>query len=186
MGLRMAEPCLAGCSPEGTRRAEDERHWLAAYTKSQHEIGVARQLEAKEVAVLLPTFVKSSRWSDRTKRIAAPLFPSYVFVNVSLQERARVLQTAGVVSIVSASGKPVPLREEDVALLRECVARPQAFEPHAFLQIGQRVRVKQGPFTGWEGILTSKKNSARLIVSLENMMRSVAVDLAGADVETLN
>ncbi|HZD30325.1 MAG TPA: UpxY family transcription antiterminator [Candidatus Angelobacter sp.] len=182
----MAELCFAADSPEAVLEVPSERHWLAAYTRSQHEVAVARQLETKQVAVLLPTYVKTTKWSDRVKRIAAPLFPSYVFVNVSQQERAQVLQTAGVVSIVSRAGKPVPLRAEDVALLRECAARPQAFAPHAFLQVGQRVRVKQGPFAGWEGVLTGRKNAARLVISLGHIMRSVAVDLSGADVEALN
>jgi transcriptional antiterminator NusG len=113
----------------------------------------------------------------------APLFPGYVFVNVSDEERVRVLQTAGVVSIVSIAGKPAPLREAEVEMLKQCTTRPQQFEPHPFLCIGQRVRVKYGPFEGWQGILVHKRNSTRLIVSLEQIMRSVAVELEGADVE---
>jgi len=162
------------------------RNWLAAYTKARHETAVARQLEAKEVPFLLPTYVKSSHWSDRLKRVLAPLFPSYVFVQVSDDERVRVLQTAGVVNFVSMAGRPAALSEEEVRLLQECAARPQVFEPHPFLCVGQRVKVKHGPFAGWEGVLTFKKNSARLVISLDQIMRSVSVELAGADVEALN
>lgn len=162
------------------------RNWLAAYTRARHETAVARQLEAKEVSHLLPTYVQASQWSDRVQRVLTPLFPSYVFVNVNDEERVRVLQTAGVVNFVSMAGRPSALREEEVAILRQCVARPRQFEPHPFLHVGQRVRVKQGPFAGWEGVLAFKKNSARLVVSIEQIMRSVAVDLAGADVEALS
>ncbi len=162
------------------------RNWLAAYTKARHETAVARQLEAKEVSFLLPTFGKSAQWGDRIKEVLAPLFPSYVFVNVSNEERVRVLQTAGVVNFVSMAGRPSPLRDEEVKLLQECAARPREFEPHPFLRVGQRVRVKQGPFAGWEGVLAYKKNSTRLVITVENIMRSVSVDLAGADVEALN
>ncbi|HVO78497.1 MAG TPA: UpxY family transcription antiterminator [Candidatus Bathyarchaeia archaeon] len=186
MGLTMAELRLAEDSPDSAKGAGSERLWLAAYTRAQHETAVARQLEAKEVAFLLPTFRKAVQWSDRIKRVAAPLFPSYVFVHVTDDERVRVLQTAGVVHIVSACGRPAPLSKEEVAMLRACAARPQAFEPHPFLQVGQRVRVKQGPFAGWEGVLSCKKNGARLVVSLEQIMRSVSLDLAGADVEPAN
>ncbi|HVP53513.1 MAG TPA: UpxY family transcription antiterminator [Candidatus Eisenbacteria bacterium] len=156
---------------------------MAAYTKARHETMVARQLEAKAVAHLLPTYVRESQWSDRVKRSMAPLFPSYVFVQVSDEERVRVLQTGGVVNIVSVAGKPAPLYEEEVAMLRACVERPHKFEPHPFLRLGQKVRVKKGPFAGWEGILTHKKNGARLVMSVEQIMRSVSVDLNGADVE---
>jgi transcriptional antiterminator NusG len=163
-----------------------ERLWLVAYTRARHECAVARQLESKDVAFLLPKFVRTSRWSDRTQRVMAPLFPGYVFVNVSDGERVRVLQTEGVVNILSMGDKPAPLRQEEVAMLRECVARPHAVEPHEFLRVGQRVRVKHGPFAGWEGILACKKNSARLVVGLEQIMQSVSVDLDGADLEALN
>jgi transcription antitermination factor NusG len=181
----MAEPHSFSLPP-GEAVAAAQRHWLAAYTKARHETVVARQLEAKELSLLLPTYIRASRWSDRVKRIAEPLFPGYVFVRVSDEERVRVLQTGGVVNIVSVAGKPAPLRDEDVAMLRECAARPHAFEPHPFLHIGQRVRVKQGPFSGWEGVLAQKKNAARLVVSVEQIMRSVSVDLDGADVEAVS
>jgi transcription antitermination factor NusG len=162
------------------------RHWFAAYTKPRHEAIVAKQLEAKTVGFLLPVYARTARWSDRLKRGMAPLFPSYVFVNVNSEERVRVLRTAGVVNIVSIAGKPYPLSDEEVAMLQECAARPRAFEPHPFLRAGQRVRVKQGPFAGWVGTLSYKKNGARLVISLEHIMRSVSVELAGTDVEAIN
>ena len=187
MGLGMAEPhSAAKIPPADVMGAGTERSWLAAYTRARHEYVVARQLECKAVAFLLPAFARRARWSDRTKRVMAPLFPSYVFVHVSDDERVRVLQTAGVVNIVSVAGRPAPLREEEVAMLRECVARPDEVEPHAFLRKGQRVRVKHGPFEGWEGILVYRKNSARLVVSVQQIMQSVSVDLDGADVEAIS
>jgi transcription antitermination factor NusG len=179
----MAEPYLCDGSPVSATGAETRRHWLAAYTKARHEYVVARQLESKAVAFLLPSFLRRARWSDRVQQVKAPLFPSYVFVHVNDEERVRVLQTAGVVNIVSMAGRPLPLRDEDVAVLRECNARPGKVEPHPFLRLGQRVRVKHGPFEGWEGILAYKKNAARLVVSLQQIMQSVSVDLDGADVE---
>jgi transcription antitermination factor NusG len=165
--------------------AETERHWLAAYTRARQECAVATQLECKSVAFLLPTYVRASRWSDRIRRVKAPLFPSYVFVNVNHEERVRVLQTAGVVNIVSVAGRPAALREQEVATLRECVAHPSRVEPYPYLSAGQRVRVRCGPFAGCEGILAYKKNAARLVISVQQIMQSVAVDLDGADVEAL-
>lgn len=182
----MAELCENHDCIPGAKAADVSRQWLAAYTRAQHESSVARQLEAKAVPFLLPQYTKTSIWSDRVKRVLAPLFPSYVFVHVSDEERLRVLQTAGVVSIVSTGGRPAPLRADEVAMLKEFAAQPRAVEPHPYLRIGQRVRVMQGPFAGWEGVLTGKKNAQRLVVSLDHILRSVAVDLSGADVEALN
>jgi signal transduction histidine kinase len=55
-----------------------ERLWLVAYTRARHECSVARQLESKDVAFLLPRFARTSRWSDRTKQVMAPVFPGYL------------------------------------------------------------------------------------------------------------
>jgi DNA-binding NtrC family response regulator len=43
--------------------------------------------------------------------------------------------------------------------------------------------VKHGPFPGWEGILVYKKNAARLVVSLEQIMQSVSLEFDGVDIE---
>jgi transcription antitermination factor NusG len=176
----MAEPSLRHLVMKSER---EKRCWLAAYTRSRHESQVAGQLHVKGVESLLPTYEKFSRWSDRVRRSKAPLFPGYVFVHVSNEERVPVLQTMGVVSIVSVAGKPVPLGEEEIEKIRACDANASLVEPHPLLRIGHRVRVKHGPFAGWEGILVEKQNSARLVISVDQIMKSVAINIHGADVE---
>lgn len=163
-----------------------QRRWLAAYTRSRHEQHVADQLRLKSLEFLLPTYQRLARWSDRVRRSQAPLFPGYVFVHVSAGERVRVLETVGVVQLVSAGGKPAILRDEDVERLRTCASRSNDVEPHPYLRIGHRVRVKYGPFAGCEGLLVEKQNSVRLVISIEQIMRSVAINLNGADVEPLD
>ena len=164
---------------------EHERCWLAAYTRSRHENNVASQLSCKGVESLLPTYARLSRWSDRIKRSQAPLFPQYVFVHVSDAERIPVLQTVGVVNLVSVGGKAAMLRDEEIDQLRACVARPNEVEPHPYLKVGHRVRVKHGPFAGCEGILVQKQNGTRLVITVEQIMKSVSINLNGADVESV-
>ena len=183
LGLTVAEPCSFSAPPR--IESESERFWFLAYTKWRHEAVVARQLNAKTVQFLLPTYLRTVRWSDRLRRDLAPLFPSYVFVHGSHAERVCVLQTSGVVNIVSVGGRPCPLSTAEIEMVRRC-DKAHELEPHQFLSIGQRLRVTHGPFTGWEGMLVQKKNSTRLVVSVEQIMRSVSVDLAGVDVEALS
>jgi hypothetical protein len=56
-------------------------------------------------------------------------------------------------------------------------------EPHPYLQAGRRVRLRRGPMAGLEGILLRRKDGLRLVVSIEILMRSVAVEVDEADVE---
>jgi transcription antitermination factor NusG len=167
-------------------QTDRERCWLAAYTRPCHEFHVAQQLSKKGVQSLLPTFERYTRWSDRVRRSQAPLFPGYVFVRVQNAERIAVLQTAGVVHLVSVAGRPAPLGDEEIEKLRTCHTHSGLVEPHPFLKNGHRVRVKHGPFAGWEGVLVERQNGARLIVTVEMIRQSVALNLHGADVEPLD
>ena len=162
------------------------RSWLAAYTRSRHEQQVAEQLQRKNVECLLPTFERLTRWSDRVKRARAPLFPSYVFVQVSPAERVRVLEMAGVVNLVSRAGRAVELSPNEIAQLRACCLQANHIEPHPYLQVGRRVRVKHGPFAGWEGTLVEKQNSRRLVITIEQIMKAMAINIDGADVEAID
>ena len=163
----------------------NRRCWLAAYTRPRHEQQVVRHLRRKSLQCLLPTFERLVRWSDRIKRIETPLFPNYVFVHVDEHERTPVLETLGVVQFISVAGCPSVLRDEEIERLRSCMVRPGEIEPHPYLKIGHRVRVKHGPFAGFEGTLMEKQNSRWLVVTVEAIAKSVAINLHTADVEPL-
>lgn len=162
------------------------RRWLAAYTRSRHENAVAAQLQRKGLRYLLPLYERYSRWSDRVQRVMLPLFPGYVFVHVAECERAQVLQTYGVVNVVSSAGKPCPLPEEDVEILRACTAVSSDVEPHPYLKEGRRIRIRYGPFAGCEGILVEKKNSARVVVTIDQIMQAFAINIHLADIEAVS
>jgi transcription antitermination factor NusG len=93
------------------------------------------------------------------------------------------LEIPGVVSIVSAGGKPTPLADHEIEPFLRGVEGCVKMEPHPFLQVGRRVRVRGGPMAGLEGILLRRKDGLRLIVSVEILMRAVAVEIDEADVE---
>ena len=56
-------------------------------------------------------------------------------------------------------------------------------EPHPFLRCGERVRVRHGSLEGVEGVLVRKKSLYRLVLSVEMLARSVAVEINASDVE---
>ena len=58
-------------------------------------------------------------------------------------------------------------------------------EPHIFLTDGDRVRIKAGPLTGLEGIVSRKKDALRLVLSVQMLGRSAAVEIDACMIERL-
>jgi len=160
-----------------------EARWYAAYTSANHEKRVAEQLVVRSVEHFLPVYESVRRWKDRRVKLAMPLFPGYVFVRITLRDRLRVQQVPGVARLVGFGGMPVALPEEEMQALRASIARGLRAVPHPFLTAGRRVRVKNGPMVGLQGILKRRKSQSRLVVSLELIQRSMAVEVDEADLE---
>lgn len=159
--------------------------WYALHTRSRHEKVARDQLVAKGVTTLLPLWRKRSIWKDRVKMIEVPLFSGYLFCHFPLKYRIEVLQTVGVVRIVGLNGQPIAVPEEQIQAVQTMVTQQLHYDPHPFLQEGMRVRVKHGMLAGAEGILITKKNHYRLVVSIDLIQKSVAVDIDSADIEPL-
>jgi transcription antitermination factor NusG len=159
--------------------------WYAAYTWANHEKRVRDQLEQRSVESFLPLYGTSRRWKDRSMRLQMPLFPGYVFVRMALVDRLRVLQVPSVVRLVGFNGHLSPLPDEEIEGLKKGLAGGVRAEPHPFLTIGRRVRIKSGPLEGRQGILLRRKGMLRVVLSINLIMRSIAVDMDVADVEPL-
>lgn len=154
-----------------------EPHWYAAHTSANHEKRVAEQLGARDVEHFLPLYASVRRWKDRRVTLQLPLFPGYVFVRMLLRNRLQVLQLPGVARLVGFGGIPAALPESEVDALRAGLASGVHAEPHPFLTVGRRARITQGPLAGLEGILLRWKGNLRVVLSLDLIQRSVAVDV---------
>jgi transcription antitermination factor NusG len=147
---------------------------------------VARQLEERRIETFLPLYRSWHRWKDRRKLVELALFPSYVFVRIESTDKLRVLQVSGVVSLVSFNGQIATLPEQEIEALRRGLENDVHAEPCPYLRIGRRVRVVRGPMAGAEGILTRKKDKCRMVMSVDVLQRSVAVEIDGSDLELVS
>jgi transcription antitermination factor NusG len=160
-----------------------EPRWYAAYTCANHEKRVRDQLDHRSVDSFLPVYETVRRWKDRRMRLEMPLFPGYVFVHLALRDRLRVLQTPSVVRLVGFGSQPAALPNQEIEALRHGLTGEMRMAPHTYLKVGHRVRVRNGPLQGLEGILVRKKNGSRFVISLDLIRRSVAVEIDVAELE---
>jgi transcription termination/antitermination protein NusG len=161
----------------------DEPLWYAAYTSANHEKRVAEQLEVRFVEHFVPLYESVRRWKDRKVRLQLPLFPGYVFVRLALCDRLRVLQVPGVARLVGFNGLPCALPDSEIQALKAGLLRGVRAEPHPYLTVGRRVRVKSGPLEGLQGIVVRRKNRLRLIITLDLIHRAAAVEVEAVDLE---
>ena len=156
--------------------------WYALHTRYQHEKVVAQILAHKRFDVFLPRYTAIHHWKDRDRRLSLPLFPCYVFIRGRLERRLDILTTPGVIGWVGVGG-PSVIPAGEMEAVRRAVESIDKVEPHPYLAYGDRVRVKMGPLAGIEGILVRKKNLYRLVLSVEILERSAAVEVDRSSVE---
>jgi transcription antitermination factor NusG len=159
--------------------------WWAVYTRHQHEKSVAEMLSNKGFDVFLPLYDSVRRWKDRKKLLSLPLFPCYVFVRGGMTRKLQVVSTPGIHMILYHGEQVAQIPHTEIQAIRAVVEGHFRVEPHPFLKCGDRVRVIRGSLDGVEGILTRKKNSIRLILSVEMLAQSVAVEVNASEVEPI-
>lgn len=157
--------------------------WYAIWTRSRHEQVVRQQLEQKGIEVFLPTVLRWSRWKDRKKQVAWPLFPGYCFAKFSAEERVPVLSCAGAVGIVSFDGAPAAIPEAELTGIRRLVESELQFDPCPLIHEGDMVQVTHGPLKGVSGKLVKKGAHARLILAVDLIGQGVSVEVDAADVK---
>lgn len=167
----------------GRESAGPEVNWYAVYTRSRHEKVVAEALQQRTVEHFLPLYETVRQWKNGRFKVQLPLFPGYLFVHIALADRLRVLQVAGVVRLVGFNGTPAALPSAELQIIRHALEKGIEAEPHRYLKVGQRVRVNSGPMQGLEGILLRRRGRPRVVVSVDLIMRSVALDIDAAEVE---
>ena len=113
------------------------------------------------------------------------MFSQYLFVKMlpSAESRLRVLQTAGVVQFVGTTGCGTPIPNEQIESLHAIVSHRVYTTSHEFLRVGERVRIRGGALDGIEGILSSIRNDKSLIVSVDLIQKSVAIQIDGFEIE---
>lgn len=161
------------------------QQWFAVHTSSRHEKQVAGQLAERGIEHFLPLYEEARRWSDRRMKVQMPLFPGYLFVHIVTGQKLDVLRVPGVAKLVGFNSGPVPVDHQEISALRLGCTFGTSVAPHPYLKTGCRVRVRNGVLRDTEGILVRNGQQDRLVISVDLLMKSVALEIDAADVEVI-
>jgi transcription elongation factor/antiterminator RfaH len=128
--------------------------WYALRVKPHKEQAVFRHLQSDQIDVFFPVIrVKPQNPRAAKKK---PYFPGYMFVNVDLDHTgANTFNWMyGTIGLVSFGGIPASVPENLILELQQKVAQIEEAGglELAGLEAGDRVRIVEGPFAGYEAI----------------------------------
>jgi transcription antitermination factor NusG len=156
--------------------------WYVLRTRSRHEKVVHDQLVERRIEAFLPLYERWSRWKDRRKKIAFPLFPGYCFARFPLTERFRILNIVGVAQLLGIRGRAEPVPNAEIEAIQRLTATTLQYDPHPFLAEGMEVEVIRGPLTGLRGRLLRKDRIAKLVLAVTLIRQAAVVEIHPADI----
>jgi transcription antitermination factor NusG len=154
-----------------------DKLWCAIKVRPRWEKSVSQILREKNYDEFLPWYQKRQKWSDRVKELTLPLIPGYVFCRSNLGGCAPVVTTPGVVGLLRFGNALAVVSDEEISSLRQVIASKVGAMPWPYLNRGERVCVTCGPLNGLEGIFVQTKRDSRIVISVDALCRSVAVEV---------
>ena len=168
---------------------ENQRQWYAIHARSRHEDVVFHGLKRKMIETFLPRVQVMSRRKDRRKRILVPLLPGYLFVHTDMNPSQYwdIIKTYGVVRVIGIEGKPVPVKDEEIVSLRILDGTDRTVRNQAYIKQGDKIMIMEGALKGLTGYyMKHKGKSDKVVVSIELLQRSLAVEIENWRVEKIS
>jgi transcription antitermination factor NusG len=152
--------------------------WRVLLINPRHASLVEKDLKSKGYEEYLPTFKETRKWHDRKVELDVPLFRGYLFARFDFEDRLRILETFGVVRILTCLSQPALVTEAEIETIRAMLESGLPCSSTNF-KIGQKVEIICGPLVGRIGILTKFKGKDQwgLVVNIEMMGRGVGVPI---------
>jgi len=166
------------------------RQWFAVRCRPGREFAATHELERQGLAVYLPRELKLIRHARRMERVPRPFFPGYLFLHLAPAERrwTAIRSTPGALCAVHFGAFYPPVPDTVITSLKSLEDADglicQGEDPVSPFKSGERVVVRDGQFSGIEGIFVCRSGEERAMVLLEMLQRQVKARLPLAVLKT--
>ncbi len=158
--------------------SSNNKQWYAVKVKYKCEKLVRDRLSAKEIHSYVPLLKTTKIYSSKRKVVETPLIHSFVFVYISMAENIKVLQTLHVYDFLKIGNEIMPIRDDEMSLLKQVVGEFTNVEAQEkSLIIGESVEIIRGNLTGLKGILVEQKNKNEFIVDLPSFSIQLRIEI---------
>ncbi len=174
------------------------KQWFVVHAQTGQELKVKSSLESKVQQglvgeligqVLVPTERVAEVRAGKKRVSERKFFPGYLLVEMEMTDTSwhLVRTTPGVTGFIGAGRRPVALSDEEVAeILRQTEERKEKPISRVTFQKGESVRVSEGPFTNFSGVIeevNTTRGKLKVLVSIFG--RQTPVELEFWQVERL-
>ena len=149
--------------------SSDGKAWYVISTKPRSEFAARDNLERQGYTTYLPIVSQPRRRNNRRIYTTDPLFPRYLFIhlNKSTDNWSPIRSTLGVSKLVSFGFVPARMPDELIAMLQERENSNGLHEINTEFKTGEKIRIEDGPMTGYEGVFLAQTSKERVIVLLD-------------------
>ena len=189
MPILAEQPCLfpenllddpTGVQLEGP---PSERSWWVIYTKSRQEKSLARDLLGYRIPFYLPQVPREHLIRGRRVRAHVPVYPGYLFLFGTPDERVGALTTNRTSRILSVPTQEQLLR--DLRQLAKLIATGAPLTIEQRLSPGRMVRILNGAMAGFEGTIVQRRGCNRLLIAVNFLQQGVSVEINDFMVEPI-
>jgi transcriptional antiterminator RfaH len=161
--------------------------WYVAQTRPHAEAKASLHLRRQGFAIYLPRYLKQRRHARRVEKIAAPLFPGYLFVSIDMaaQQWLSIDSTIGVARLVRDGERPAPVPQVviDALVTREDANGFVQLDRRSRFSPGDKIRVVGGAFCDCYGLYDGMSARERVAILLDLLGRQVRVVLDPQTIE---
>jgi transcriptional antiterminator RfaH len=156
-------------------------NWSVVRTKFRKELSAALNLQKQGYHIYCPKYLKRTTHARKTKYVAAPLFPNYLFIKIDpdFQRWRSILSTIDVEELLCHGDRPAKVPDTVIEDIKHRENDKGLVEllPWAEWQPGQKLRVVAGAFVDKVGILQDLPDVDRVRLLLDILGAGIAVSV---------
>lgn len=163
--------------------AQDNQKWEVVYTKPKREKKLAEYALEREINYFLPLFDSVRKYKYRQVKFTKPLFPGYMFVKCSYQEKETLIRSGHILTFLQIKNEKHFLQELSQIYLTR--VKGVEIRQHKFIEEGTKVIIKKGNLEGLKGYVIESGNPQKIILKVNILRQAVAVTIDPNDVKVL-
>jgi len=150
-------------------------YWWIAHTKARFEKALARDMLRFGAGYYLPLLGRITVRRGRKSKSLKLLFPSYVFICGTDDDRSAALKTNRICRTIEVSDQTALI--DELANIEKAISSQAQLDPYPFAVEGRRCRVSAGSLEGLEGVVVRRAGTSVLVLQVDMIAQASTLQI---------